>query len=104
MSANAFTVTSGLMIAFALFVVYTRLQNWFDSNVPIFFYVALIFYGRSAGETDSKLPMWLILASFALGLTLRFEFMNPLFTKLVKFLELALLVVMMYLMVTAMMG
>jgi hypothetical protein len=102
MATNTFTVTTALMIAFALFVGYIRMKNWLDSNVPIFFYVAMIFYTRAAG--DSRLPMWLVLVGFAFSLTLRFEFMNPFFTKLMKFLELATLAVIVYLLLATLLA
>lgn len=94
-TANAYTVTTGLMIVFALFVAFTRIKNWLDSNVPIFFYVILIAFMRSV---EGTVPLWLILTSFALGLTLRFEFMNPLFTRIVKTLELCVLAIIVYMM------
>ena len=92
-----------LMMAFAGFVIFTRLRNWLDSNVPIFFYVALLAYQRWAAEI-SKIPWWLILASFGLGLTMRFEFMNPFFTKIVKFLEICTLAAIVYLLFGTWMG
>jgi hypothetical protein len=94
MSDNAISVTIGLMIAFGLFVLYTRWRNWLDSNVPVFYYIALIALMRSL---DGPVPIWLILVSFALALTLRFEFMNPTFTKIVKFIEFCTLAVIIYL-------
>lgn len=96
---DAFSVTTALMMAFAAFVIFTRLRNWLDSNVPILFYVALLAYQRWAAEI-SKAPWWLILGAFALGLTLRFEFMNSFFTKVVKFIEMATLAVIIYLLFT----
>lgn len=94
LTANAYTVTTGLMAAFALFVVFIRLRNWVDSNVPILFYIAMIVFMRSV---EGTVPIWLILVSFALSLTLRFEFMNAFFTRLVKYLEVAALAVIVYL-------
>ncbi len=87
-------VTLGLLIVFGLFVVYTRLKNWLDSNVPIFFYILLIGYMQS---NDGSVPFWLICIGCGLALILRFEFMNNAFTKGVKFLELSALGVMLYL-------
>jgi hypothetical protein len=92
--ATPYTVTTALMAAFAFFVVYVRLKNWMDSNVPLFFYVAMIFYMRSV---EGSVPIWLIIAGFALTLILRFEFMNPFLTKTVKFFELCALAVIIYL-------
>jgi hypothetical protein len=86
-------ITLGLLILFGLFVAYTRFKNWLDSNVPIFFYILLFAYMQN----DSPVPPWLICTGFALGLMLRFEFMNNGFTRVVKFLELGALGVMLYL-------
>jgi hypothetical protein len=86
--SDALTVTTALIVAFAVFVIYTRLKNWLDSNVPIFFYVILIAYMKSI---DGDVPLWLMLAGFALALVMRFEFMNVTFIKIVKGLELCAL-------------
>jgi len=86
--SDALTVTTALIVAFALFVIYTRLKNWLDSNVPIFFYVILIAFMKSV---DGDVPLWLMLTAFALGLVLRFEFMNIAFARVVKVFELCAL-------------
>jgi len=85
------------MAALALYVMYTRLKNWLESNVPIFFYVFLIIYMRAV---DGSVPLWLSLAGMCCALILRFEFMNEFFIKVVKFLEFAVLAVIIYLCVT----
>jgi len=93
MNANTFSVTTALMAAFAAFVMYIRMKNWLDSNVPIFFYVGMLAYARFFG--DNKVPYWLILAGFGLTLLLRFEFMNAFFvkaTKIVEYVALAMLI------------
>ena len=41
--SNASSVTAVLIIAFGVFVMYTQWKNWFDSNLPIIFYV--VFFG-----------------------------------------------------------
>jgi hypothetical protein len=91
---NASQVTLALLLAFGLFVVYTRLKNWFDSNIPIIFYVLLIAYMQA---NDGAVPFWLICTGFGLALILRFEFMNSWFAKGIKFLELGALAAMLYL-------
>jgi hypothetical protein len=93
LKSDAITVSTALIVAFALFVIYTRLKNWLDSNVPIFFYVILIAFMKSV---DGDVPLWLMLAAFALGLVLRFEFMNVNFARMVKGLELCVLGVIIY--------
>jgi len=91
---GASQITLGLLILFGLFIVYTRLKNWFDSNLPIIFYVVLIGYMQSV---EGSVPFWLILTGLALSLVLRFEFMNNGFTRVIKFLELGALGGMLYL-------
>jgi uncharacterized membrane protein len=94
-TADVFSVTTLLMVAFALFVVYIRVKNWLDSNVPLIYYVLMIIYVRSID--NPRLPLWVVLVGFALGGLLRFEFMNPIFTRIIKALELATLAVIIYL-------
>lgn len=92
--SSTVSVTTGLMAAFALVVVYARLKNWVDSNIPIFFYVAMIIYMRAV---DGSVPLWLLLAGLACTLTLRFEFMNNFFIRVLKVIELAVLAGIIYL-------
>jgi len=82
--ADTLGVTTALLLAFALFVLYTRFKNWLDSNIPIFFYVLLVVFVNSVQNDVSHL---LVYGAFALGLLLRFEFMNTTAAKLIKFLE-----------------
>jgi hypothetical protein len=86
-------VTTALLVAFALFVMYTRLKNWFDSNIPLIFYVILITYMRSI---EGAVPVWLICTGFGLTLLLRFEFMSTGFARVVKFMEIGALGTMVY--------
>jgi hypothetical protein len=94
MHSGATEVTLGLLILFGLFVAYTRMKNWLDSNVPIIFYVLLILFMQA---NEGSVPFWLICAGCGLALMLRFEFMNAAFTKGIKFLEMSALAVMLYL-------
>ncbi len=101
LKSDALTVTTALIVAFALFVIYTRFKNWLDSNVPIFFYVILIAFMKSV---DGTVPLWLMLAAFALGLVLRFEFMNVTFARVVKVFELCALGAIIYFCVQMILG
>lgn len=92
--SNVSSVTAVLLIAFGLFVMYTQWKNWFDSNLPIIFYVVFFTFMQSI---EGVVPFWLIIAGFGLALMLRFEFMNTGFTRVVKFLELGALGTMLYL-------
>jgi hypothetical protein len=82
--ADTLGVTTALLLAFALFVLYTRFKNWLDSNIPIFFYILLVVFINSVQNDVSHL---LVYGTFALGLLLRFEFMNTTAAKLIKLLE-----------------
>ena len=84
-----------MLIAFGVFVMYTQWKNWFDSNLPIIFYVGFFSFMQSVDA--GVVPFWLIIAGFGMTLILRFEFMNTGFTRLVKFLELGALGTMLYL-------
>jgi hypothetical protein len=93
-STNAYSVTTALIVAFALFVVFIRLKNWIHSSIPIIFYIVLIAYML---KIEGSVPFWLMCTGLGLGLLLRFEFMNERFIRLVKFLELGVLGVIIYL-------
>src|SRR5579871_3104284 len=87
-------MTTLLFAAFALFVIYTRLRNWLDSNVPLMFYVGMIVY---ANAVDLLLPAWMLYTGLCMAMFLRFEFMNSGFTKFIKFGELCILSSMLFL-------
>src|SRR6202046_1430945 len=95
--SNAASVTAVLLIAFGVFVMYTQWKNWFDSNLPIIFYVIFFSFMQTV---DGVVPFWLIIGGFGLALILRFEFMNTGFTRIVKFLELGALGTMLYMSTT----
>jgi hypothetical protein len=48
-------------------------------------------------QDDGSVPLWLMCTGLALGLILRFEFMNNGLTRVVKFVELGALGVILYL-------
>lgn len=84
----SFTVTTALLVVGALFVVYLRLRNWLDTNVPLLYYGIMIVYSNAL---DGLLSPWMVYFGLALGLLLRFEFMNLQFTRAVKGVELLVL-------------
>jgi hypothetical protein len=88
MHSDASTVTTGLLLAFAILVIFIRTKTWLDSNVPLIFYVILLAYTRAV---DSRVPVLLILIGLGLSLLLRFEFMNNAVTRVVRYLEIAAL-------------
>ena len=89
---TSFSVTTALLVAFACFVIYTRLRNWIDSNIPILFYLAMIVYTNAL---DGRLPPWVYLG-FGLTLLLRFEFMSGRVIRIVKLGEMAILALLVY--------
>src|SRR5579863_8084998 len=93
-TANTYTVTTALIVAFAIFVIYVRLKNWLQSNVPIFFYIILIAYMRSI---EGSVPFWLSCTGCGLTFLLRFEFMNDRLIGFVKILEMGVLGTIIYL-------
>ena len=95
--SNASSVTAVLIIAFGVFVMYTQWKNWFDSNLPIIFYVAFFGFMQSV---DGVVPFWLICTGFGLAMILRFEFMNTGLTRVVKFLEMGALAAILYMSTT----
>ncbi|HLK21514.1 MAG TPA: hypothetical protein VKT81_21345 [Bryobacteraceae bacterium] len=92
--SNAASVTTILMAMMGLYVIFTRVKNWLESNVPLYFYIFLIIYMRAI---DGDVPLWLSLAGLGCALILRFEFMNEIFIKIVKFAEFGVIIAISYL-------
>lgn len=90
LGSATFNVTTALLVVGALFVVYLRLRNWFDTNVPLLYYGIMIVYTHAL---DGLLAPWVIYIGLVLGLLLRFEFMNLKCTRAVKTIELLVLAV-----------
>jgi len=82
-NATPFNVSTALLIAFALWVIYLRFKGNAETNIPLFYYGIIIYY-VVAYET---MPPFVVYISVVLGLLLRFEFMNAKFVKLVSLLE-----------------
>jgi hypothetical protein len=88
LSASSFNVTTALLVVGALFCVYLRLRNWFDTNVPLFYYGIMIVYTNAL---DGLLSPWMVYFGLALALLLRFEFMNIQLTRAIKSVEILVL-------------
>jgi len=73
-----------LVLACALIVIYTRTRNWLDNNFPLVFYFGMIGY---AASIEDRFPPYLIYIGLGLGGLLRFEFMSPNFTRVIKICE-----------------
>ena len=87
-----FSIATAFLIAFACLVIYTRLRNWIDSNIPILFYLAMIVYTNAL---QGSMPPWVYLG-FGLALLLRFEFMSGGLITAIKLSELTILCLLVY--------
>jgi hypothetical protein len=69
------------------------MRKKYDSNLPLLFYfIALVF----TNMTDRNVNPYLMMVGLGFALVLRFEFMNPSFTKLVAGLTTAAMGVIVY--------
>jgi hypothetical protein len=76
--ANSENITELLVAALAIVSMVLLMKKKYDSNLPLLFYfVALIFTNMS----DRSVNPYLMVAGLAFALLLRFEFLNPGFTK-----------------------
>jgi hypothetical protein len=86
-------ITALIVLACTCFVIYIRTRNWLDSNFPIVYYLGLIGY---AAAMEDRFPLYLVYAGLALGGLIRFEFMSPSFTRIIKFCEFGVLAGILY--------
>jgi hypothetical protein len=78
--ANSLNITELLVACLAVVAMVLLMKKKYDSNLPLLFYfVALLFTNMS----DRSVNPYLMVVGLGLALLLRFEFMNPGFTKLV---------------------
>jgi hypothetical protein len=78
--ANSVNISELLVALLAVVAMVFLIRKKFDSNLPLLFYfVAIIFTNFS----DRSVNPYLLVVGLALALVLRFEFMNPGFTKVV---------------------
>ena len=70
---TAINVTTLLMVAITVWLIYNRQRGRLDSNWPLFYYIALVFYSKSF--QDALHPNMVFIGVVA-GLLLRFEFMG----------------------------
>ncbi len=93
MDINIYTFTTALLMIFALFVVYTRMKNWLESNIPLLFYAIMIGYAHSYSDRIPAIPLYI---GLGLALLLRFEFMAVNVTRVVKFFEFCVIAAVLY--------
>lgn len=73
-------MTALLVVALALVTLVFLLRGRWDSNLPLFYYVASIFV---ASFTDQPSHPYLMLVGACLAMVLRFEFMSKGFTRFI---------------------
>lgn len=100
----AFSITTGLLVAFAAWVIYIRTRaHGTESNVPLVYYALIVYY--VVGWSDSTaLPPSLVYGSLVLALLLRFEFMSGAFMKVVATIECCALTTIIYFNLSTMFG
>jgi len=87
MESTPFNTSTGLLVAFACWVIFIRTRaNTKESNIPLFYYGLIVYYIITYGEWTS-LPPLVVYISLLLALLLRFEFMNSSVTKAISVLE-----------------
>jgi hypothetical protein len=93
LDANSANITTLLVAALAIVAMVLLMRKKYDSNLPLLFYVvALIFTNMS----DRSVNPILMIVGLGFALLLRFEFMNPGFTKVVAGLATASMGVIVY--------
>jgi len=81
--ATSLNISTLLVVSLAIVAMVLLMRKRYDSNLPLLFYfVALIF----TNVTERSVNPYLMVVGLAFALLLRFEFMNPGFTKLTAFL------------------
>jgi hypothetical protein len=71
--ANAGSILKTALLAGTVFVAMSRFRGKLDSNVPLFYYLALVAYGSA---NPNRINPYVLYVSVVAGLLLRFEFMN----------------------------
>jgi len=85
---SPFNITSAVALGLTVWLFVARFRTRLDSNWPLFYYLGLVIYGHLfPGNLD---PAW-IYAGVVSALFLRFEFMGGWFLKLIRGVELIVL-------------
>jgi hypothetical protein len=83
---TAFHITTLLLLIFTAFVAVLRWRLGPETNWPLVYYAALMVF---ALYFEGSFPSRYVFGTIVLGLILRFEFMNTLFTRLFMLAETA---------------
>jgi hypothetical protein len=92
-TATSENITALLVCCLAVLSMIFMMRKKYDSNLPLLFYfIALLFSNMS----DKAVNPYLLFVGLAFALLLRFEFMNPGFSKIVAFMATASLGLIVY--------
>jgi hypothetical protein len=91
--ANSINITTLLVAGLAVVAMVLLMKKKYDSNLPLLFYfIALIF----TNMTERSVNPYLMVVGLAFALLLRFEFLNPGFTKVIAGLATVSMAVIVY--------
>lgn len=76
-------MTTILVVCLALVSLFFILRKRYDSNLPLLFYFVAVMFSNL---TDREVNPYLLYVGLIFTLLLRFEFMNPGFSRLIAFL------------------
>ena len=88
-----FNVTTGILAILTAWVLTARLRGVVESNWPMLYYVGVVFYSTIFPSVLD--PAW-IYAGVLCTLFLRFEFMGGFFLKVIRVLDVMVLIYLMY--------
>jgi hypothetical protein len=85
---SAGNVTTGVMVILTIWTVISRFRFRTDANWPLIYYLFVVIYHQWA---PGRLNPWAIYAGVVSALLLRFEFMGGGFLRLIRFIEVGVL-------------
>ncbi len=92
--ATNFTVTVLLLMAFTVFMYFVRNRRPLDNNWPLIYWLLVTMF--TFFREEDTFSMYIVLVGLAAGMLLRFEFMNALFVRIVKGVEIVIWVYVIY--------
>jgi hypothetical protein len=84
LQATPLNITTLLLVAFAIYVLYFLSKRRLDSNLPVLFFIGVAIFTNFTGR---QVDTYLFAGGLVMALVLRFEFLNNIFTRFVLLLE-----------------
>jgi hypothetical protein len=82
-----------LVLALGAWAIHSASKQRVDVNVPLIFYAVILVFNRLA---DKGLNVPLILAGIVMASLIRFEFLNKSFVKWISYIQMAILVMILW--------